>query len=1073
MHLAHSGFLVLRTPNLPKQIFGGSSKLDETVIVDAILHKKKPAEIPADIAPLIEFFNSALSFASIDLVERINKRALSGEKAASFGRERDQSTLHRYLYRASTRSTPFGLFSSNSLGEIGGDTSLVVMPLAQLKPAIFPNGQTSALIVEKLKRALQNDGDLRVWINPTTYRLGRYLKYYRRRTQRHEDGLTLDTLEISPLLERVLRCAQTPKTISQLCTDATRAIGSSNGGNEQLENAVRRVCQQFLASEVLVSEPLNILSEPNLLPYLIARVRAASLADKTAAIDWLTQIDEAIRAVNEAYKNFPAAVRTIEEQLSDVAASVERPGTEQEEAHQRNASNVYLHADCWRPAIHCNMDNVLIGRVLETSGELIRRTIRHNQRYENFRAAFQERFPSGVAPISVALDPAHGIDLRPQERTRISDYEDRLATFLVDSLACGAEAGIDLAKFREAKQRVVDLCDEVQAGSVRFSLRAGQGTKASRSYEISILGLMLGNGAQFVSRFAKTNPALEHRMRLHIAKYTAKIAPQVPFELLHLDSPRLRDVTLRIPSKKSLALYGVDNAEEEEQLQLEDILLVNRGGRLFLWDARLNVELAPQLTSMHTFNSEKSIPLYRFLPLLQYPVTCGFSWPQQFMSASKLPRVHLNGVWIAPASWLFPDNVKRRIREAQWTHKLKIFLEFARKSKLPRFVLVGGGDRLLPVDLENENTMLAAVGALSIGSSRIMEMFEVPGTEVITDRTWTYNNEIVLPFTNDATDKKTRAQQYDDLPPAEVPHQILVRSPTSNWLYFKVFSSPATLQELIEGTLGAWLQELVKTYGIGTWFFIRYSEQGHHLRLRFRLDESIQRQYLLGGIGAMFDSWMVNGDIRRWEISCYEPEYDRYGGAASLEFVERVFCIDSMFALAALQTLSALGEAGKNEILRLALVLSFDRYISAILPTNSRQAFLERELWYVLRSNGHYKKAFETSFRKHRSTIATVLNGDHSQGKYEIMNGIHQHVTNRTTSILSAITEHGVDAAPLPSDHVLSSVLHMSANRLLPYWSAAREQEAKYLLYRANFDRMHRGRVGGMYSMPVLSEAQA
>ncbi|MFJ9648431.1 thiopeptide-type bacteriocin biosynthesis protein [Streptomyces sp. NPDC101206] len=108
------------------------------------------------------------------------------------------------------------------------------------------------------------------------------------------------------------------------------------------------------------------------------------------------------------------------------------------------------------------------------------------------------------------------------------------------------------------------------------------------------------------------------------------------------------------------------------------------------------------------------------------------------------------------------------------------------------------------------------------------------------------------------------------------------------------------------------------------WFFIRYGEDGPHLRIRVRglsapaaADLAQELARAAKEVPAVPGPWPSrHGEVR--EVA-YVPETDRYGGPRALPVAEEVFAASTQVALDALRDLHAVGGAGAGAALRLTL----------------------------------------------------------------------------------------------------------------------------------------------------------
>ncbi|GAB2962874.1 thiopeptide-type bacteriocin biosynthesis protein [Saccharothrix stipae] len=133
------------------------------------------------------------------------------------------------------------------------------------------------------------------------------------------------------------------------------------------------------------------------------------------------------------------------------------------------------------------------------------------------------------------------------------------------------------------------------------------------------------------------------------------------------------------------------------------------------------------------------------------------------------------------------------------------------------------------------------------------------------------------------------------------------------------------------------------------WFYVRYWEDGPHLRIRLRdatadltgpLRDLVARADHPVVVSA--DSWLPHGDVRE---TPYEPEVERYGGTEALPVAEEVFCRSTDVAVAVLRSARAPGAkftAAVELVMATTIALKLDRVEAASwlrsLATGWRQA---------------------------------------------------------------------------------------------------------------------------------------
>jgi thiopeptide-type bacteriocin biosynthesis protein len=59
-------------------------------------------------------------------------------------------------------------------------------------------------------------------------------------------------------------------------------------------------------------------------------------------------------------------------------------------------------------------------------------------------------------------------------------------------------------------------------------------------------------------------------------------------------------------------------------------------------------------------------------------------------------------------------------------------------------------------------------------------------------------------------------------------------APGSQWLYLKAYTGTASADRILTDTVGPVIDGLLSTGVVDHWFFLRYADPEHHLRLRAR-----------------------------------------------------------------------------------------------------------------------------------------------------------------------------------------------------------------------------------------------
>lgn len=121
-----------------------------------------------------------------------------------------------------------------------------------------------------------------------------------------------------------------------------------------------------------------------------------------------------------------------------------------------------------------------------------------------------------------------------------------------------------------------------------------------------------------------------------------------------------------------------------------------------------------------------------------------------------------------------------------------------------------------------------------------------------------------------------------------------------NWLSVHLFYED--LDQLLIMAVFPFLKKIEQQKKIKSYFFIRYSEGGKHIRLRLKTNDE---PYLKETINQFFNSFLKKRPSKRERENLdhypnnsiqyipYKPEYDRYGGKKGMEASEEQFHISS------------------------------------------------------------------------------------------------------------------------------------------------------------------------------------
>jgi len=100
--------------------------------------------------------------------------------------------------------------------------------------------------------------------------------------------------------------------------------------------------------------------------------------------------------------------------------------------------------------------------------------------------------------------------------------------------------------------------------------------------------------------------------------------------------------------------------------------------------------------------------------------------------------------------------------------------------------------------------------------------------------------------------------------------------PGQEWLYLKLYCGYYSADHLIEKKIFPLMEKNIKDGLITQWFFIRYSDPDHHIRLRACFANPIDQLKLLQEINRSLDDEIKHRIIWKTELSTYIREVGRY-----------------------------------------------------------------------------------------------------------------------------------------------------------------------------------------------------
>ena len=154
---------------------------------------------------------------------------------------------------------------------------------------------------------------------------------------------------------------------------------------------------------------------------------------------------------------------------------------------------------------------------------------------------------------------------------------------------------------------------------------------------------------------------------------------------------------------------------------------------------------------------------------------------------------------------------------------------------LPQWMSFMERDETLPIDLDNPLSVDAFLHVLKrTGEGVLQEMYPSPAELCVTGSEGRFQHEILIHFSRQ---KREAATKPLTAPPELCKPDTCARKlpPGSDWVFFKIYAGPATLDEMLKTTVPPLVRSAFAEGLASRWFFIRYADPDLHLRLRFQI----------------------------------------------------------------------------------------------------------------------------------------------------------------------------------------------------------------------------------------------
>ncbi|MFC4035819.1 lantibiotic dehydratase [Streptomyces polygonati] len=823
-------------------------------------------------------FAEAVEHASPALASQV--RALcSCEAPADRDVRRAAASVARYVLRAEQRATPFGLFAGVAPATFGpgaGTTwgsahTVIARASAEWLTAVVERLESCHELLERLPVVLNNTAQVRG---------GQLVVPYNSDTHTDRRRAVEASMALTEPLRMILNAAREPVCVGPLADKLAAGFPGAGPGRAQ------RLVRELVRNHVLITSLNAPSTETDALEYLVEQldaVQADTVAPVADTLRELRAVRADLRSCDSAGSRASAASR-----MRTVVTGLRRHPV---------ALDLRLDGKITLPE--------QVAREVERATEVLTRVSvmpYGTAAWKAYQRRFYEKYGIGtMVPLTdVVADSGTGFpDGYPGapadgQRSRLSVRDDLLVRQAQAAVLDGRDevvltdeliAAMDLGPAHPRVPPHLEVGIRVHAASAE-ELQRGR-------FRLEVASVSRGAGVT-VGRFLSVL-APEDRKQLAAgladlpAADAGTVAAQLSFPPLHPASAHVTRAPQVLPTVISVQEH---RAPTSDVLTPADLAVACDGRRMYLAAPARGQRI--EAVGMHALNlKEHTPPLVRFLTELaraQCSQVTLFDWGVA-KAMPFLPRLRYGRTVLAPARWrLEAAELPGRDRaQAQWDTALE---HWRTRRRLPHRVHLAEGDQRLLLDLHHAAHRTLLRQHLNRAPSAVL--VEAPDADAYG---WCDGraHEVVVPL------KATRTPVWPALPIPTAARSFSpaqIQTPGLSSLLLATLYGDLRRQDTL---LAQHIPDLLNRLGGQPWWFIRFRDPAHHLRLRIALPDPDAFAESARTVGTWADELRSGGLLSDLRFPTSYREMGRWGSGPAWDAAEEVFRADSRAVLAQLK----------------------------------------------------------------------------------------------------------------------------------------------------------------------------
>ncbi|WP_158538545.1 lantibiotic dehydratase [Chitinophaga skermanii] len=1012
---------------------------------------KYKAVLDTDIHTLLAqhpHFVYALYIASKDLVAEIDRWKVMPGEFNEKKIDKLRKSLYKYWVRASTRSTPYGVFAGCTTGTIGEQTSFQLAPIAASRQHVRIDMDYYTKICHHIQSIPAVNTQLQYFSNNSIYNVAGKYRYAEYIIVNHRRKYLLTSITETAFITNILQQADKGLTIDEMVD-----IIHAEDDTISVEEATAFI-DELIKSQLLIASIEPTITGDDNVGRLIATIQ--NIQEVDAFRDTLLQLNALFAQQDFDVQRLQSIVKTCEEKFP------------------LSLPKDLLQVDLFKSAVHCSISEQVMGDITTQIQQLMALCTPQKgggPDLQTFRQKFTERYESQEVPLNILLDSELGIGYGAanEQAVHAPFVEDvvtdtpgngngqtinwnMVAQLCLQKYEAALRGNLQTVELTESELKqigdgetiafapscylfgsmIADDPQQVDAGKYQFNLQAFGGPSA----------------ANLLGRFCSGDAQLGEIVKTILEKEAAEYPGCIIAEVVHFPEARAGNVLIRpVLREYEIPYVGMPGVDAAHQIPVSDLMVSVRNNEIILRSKRLNKRVIPRLSSAHNY-SFNSLPIYKFLCDLQHQTTVGglfWDWGI-FSSREYLPRVVYKNIIVSRAYWYMKKELYTQIGKT--FAEQKAFLQtYREKWNMPARVMMAQADNELLLDLENDIAIGLLFENLAKVDVQLKEyLFAGEVTVVRDEQQASYANELLIPlhFTPKEKPIITTISAVKKVTSHTITRSF---SPGSEWLYVKIYGGYLVGEDVLANYLSTQLTEWKANDLLEEYFFIRYADPKPHIRLRIKnTAQPAYNQQLLQQLESDLQPYIQSGQIAAIQCDTYVRELERYG-SATMEMSETLFYADSAAVLGIISLL----DGAEGEMYRWKLAM---RGVDMLLDDFNFSLQEKKELLAHLRTGfveefGGMKllhKQLNDKYRSQQKEIYSFMNREaDEENEIEEVIALYEERSVITRPLAMQIQKIVCEQLQHERAHwdIISSYIHMFLNRIF----VAKQRKHELVLY--------------------------